>query len=605
MKEQKAVRKQQVISALILSALMLCYLLLWWNRCLGINTESWFLFYARRFLEGAVPYRDFYLFVTPGHLFENALLLKFLGPDLWIYRLAGLIQRLLMSLVLYWWLSRVFSSRSALFAAFACMLVYTGDSPDVLFYLNHSSIFLCGLAGLTASFAMDAKRPWLWLMAGVCASLCFFTKQTIGLGVSIAIACILLQGSLLAFNSKHAWGLLAFCMGWLIPAGVLLCWLQANGALPSFIDQIFLRGPGSKGTILEIITRPFAAPDVLALHAVSLLGILFFCFLMRFSLAGTLDQSNENARTTRSWLYPGIILGCIVLGYAGGVVLLNVDPVNLRILRIIQLAAVSLSFVSSAGLVVFLLRKSDERSRQIFLLALISVLNYCMFAISAPMFELMVYPGLGLLIALALDWTALQRDKIPIARALHGLATAGIALLLLAGTAWKMLNPFLFSGWSEPPVYEATSLSDLPLLKNYRLSARTARVMEEVTRLLHENTQPSDAIFVYPHIPVFYLLSDREPDTRAYVHWFDVAPDYIAIADAVHLTKHPPKAVVFLHLTDRDYVQLERMFRGGRRSGQREIQKFLDELSVSGYQRKAVFNSPDMPRPLEVWIRLD
>src|SRR5262249_59726610 len=102
---------------------------------------------------------------------------------------------------------------------------------------------------------------------------------------------------------------------------------------------------------------------------------------------------------------------------------------------------------------------------------------------------------------------------------------------------------------SEPPVLSGTVEPRTPGLAGFRLSPETAEFFDEVTRLIQEHTSPADPILVYPHMPILYGLADRPLATSAYMHWFDVCPDYLAVADAERLRRSPPRLMVVMELS--------------------------------------------------------
>lgn len=69
---------------------------------------------------------------------------------------------------------------------------------------------------------------------------------------------------------------------------------------------------------------------------------------------------------------------------------------------------------------------------------------------------------------------------------------------------------------------------------------------------------------------------------RAVVHWFDFLPDNLARAEADLLRKNPPALVVWMQLPELAWATHERLFRGGRPCGQREIARALADLRAAG-----------------------
>ena len=138
--------------------------------------------------------------------------------------------------------------------------------------------------------------------------------------------------------------------------------------------------------------------------------------------------------------------------------------------------------------------------------------------------------------------------------------------------------PFHWGGWWEPNVYSATQRLAEPELAGYRVSAQSADIVDRVTREIVANSEPGNTILAYPNIPIFYLLAHRSPATFAYVHYVDVAPDFVDRADAERILKNPPAVIVYWDQTEQELQDGERNFRHGNRSGMRDMVAAINAL---------------------------
>ncbi|MFM9196999.1 MAG: hypothetical protein ACKOWG_14890, partial [Planctomycetia bacterium] len=89
-------------------------------------------------------------------------------------------------------------------------------------------------------------------------------------------------------------------------------------------------------------------------------------------------------------------------------------------------------------------------------------------------------------------------------------------------------------------------------------------------------------VYVFPHMPIFYLLADRPLFQNAVASWFDVMSDRQAMRVAQALRDSPPAVIVVADLPDDVLLAHEQLFRGGRPLGQRKIMEVLEELSENG-----------------------
>jgi hypothetical protein len=121
-------------------------------------------------------------------------------------------------------------------------------------------------------------------------------------------------------------------------------------------------------------------------------------------------------------------------------------------------------------------------------------------------------------------------------------------------------------------------------LKGLYISADTEETFIGAIDALSLNN--NDSIFSFPNIPIFYLITNTWPKSKAIITWFDFLNDKDAIAESIRLKGDPPDTVIYLDLPETAWEAHERLFRGGLRLGQRDIQEWLHEKCVleKGYQ---------------------
>lgn len=273
--------------------LSLAYMSLWWNRFLGL-TDGMFLLLGQQIVSGRVPYRDFYLAIPPLQPLKMAGLIAVFGQEIIVSRAWAMLERALLSVVVYLWLARFFRISHAFLATLTAMVAFCGDPADPLFSYHHDSVFWAVCAGFCASLLLKGSSRGaraLAFLSGMCCGLCFLTKQTTGLGISILLP-VVLGLTLRAGPGLPGLGavLARFGIGWTLPVGLLWGWLFQAGALGAYFDQVFLRGPSSKGSLISVLTRPLRMPfldKVFLGDCVIALGILTWLWAtVRFSRPG-------------------------------------------------------------------------------------------------------------------------------------------------------------------------------------------------------------------------------------------------------------------------------------------------------------------------------
>ena len=605
-KPEDAARSARLVGALAVALAMFAFLLPWYRSFLGITTDGWFFFFAEQVLAGKTPYRDFFLFAPPLHVFELAGLIRLFGESVIAVHVAGLLQRAMLAVLLYLWLQRTYRMEAALVAAVTAVVVFTCDNADTVFFYHQDAAFWGVAAGLAATLHLEAalraktSRPvWgLGLLSGFLVGLCFLSKQTVGLGMTVAVPTLIaiavgsVRGAKMGLRQ-----LLPFAAGWSVPVAMVWGWLALRGALPAHFDQVFLRA-SSKGSLDQVLPRTFLAafskPYLGFAALIAILLIVMVVFLPRL-LAGY--RSRPDAPSLRlAGLGFGLMLAVLLGQYALSF------PRALRYVAVY--GALLFPLAAGAGLFVRALRAPLQlRDAQRLLLAGVSFSMAYMFSLSWPAWEAMVVPGLGFLLAEAIDGKAGE------SKARSGIPAAVIALsLFLVGLSAmdRLENPFQWGEWREPPTSSATSRSAQPALAGIRMSQSTAAFVDTVTDQILRYSRPGDPVFIFPHMPLFYVLSQREPPTFAYVHWFDVAPDYIAANDAQTLLASRPAVLVNYELSAAEWAINEREFRGGRPAGQRLIRQAIASLGSSpDYRIVKEIAAPLTGRRVTVWARHD
>lgn len=195
-----------------------------------------------------------------------------------------------------------------------------------------------------------------------------------------------------------------FCLSWVWPVGLVWRWLFKAGASGAYFEQVFLKGPLSKGSLLSVLTRPLWMPfmDKMFLeHSVIVLAILGW-------LWATLQFSPPRPSTTRS----GPLRLMLAFLAGAGAILLGVFlcahvPGSAYLVKV-EGVATYLSFLGSLGqwlyyLGLWIRRRVRSVDSQLWLFSAVSFTVACMLALSWAAYEPMVVPGLAWVIAFLLD----------------------------------------------------------------------------------------------------------------------------------------------------------------------------------------------------------
>ena len=164
-----------------LAAGALCYGL-FYRRGLGLAVIGYSIAPTERVLRGEVPYRDFLFNYTPGILWLNALLMKWLGVSLVTVRI-GLLAVKLVTLVLVYGVGRRLTNGLAALVPVVLTLAWLGYEhifnpyPDVYFMPFALAGMLCAL-----NYDRSGKARWL-MLGGLAVGVVFLFKHNVGVFV--------------------------------------------------------------------------------------------------------------------------------------------------------------------------------------------------------------------------------------------------------------------------------------------------------------------------------------------------------------------------------------------------------------------------------------
>jgi len=576
--------KKDLALSLLAPVVCLLFALLWWNRFLGVTNEGWHFFFAHQIVNGKIPYRDFYLFVPPLLQLEMAATIELFGEHLIVSQVVGLIEAGILAFVLYRWLARVFPTSDAFLASTTGIIICMANRTEELHALHMSAIFHTTLAGAVATLAVDARRVrtsyafWGGLLAG----LAFLIKQTSGVAAVVSLPLMLALAARQFYGWKEAWRTFsAFTAGCAIPLVTVRVWLAANGALGAAVSDIFLRGPSSKGSALLMVSRfwIFLREDTYLRRHAYFAVLIFAAFLIlcrktisRFSQSRFVATGGVSALAT-------ITIAGILSGWA-----LSYSPSVHLPGTFVELTQHVAAFLAEIGSLVFfslylwllVSNRLDRGQIQFFALAGFSCAVAFLSALSLPTSVGTIVPAFSFVLATLL--TGLRNVRA--AKFVRPLAIF-LSLLFVAQLSWqKCASPYYWRGWKEADIHRATITLKYPELRGYHVSPETAAFVTRVTDEIEARSSASEPIFVYPHIPIFYLLSHRQPESFAYVHFIDVAPEFVYATDAAILRKNPPAVIVLFKPTDQELRRDEIYYRSGRRTSQRDLLAAVAEIQT-------------------------
>jgi hypothetical protein len=558
-----------MLVVLFLAAL---FFLSYFNRFAGIRSGDGEFSGGMAFLRGWLPYRDYYTAGPPLTQLKSAIELALFGKALIVTRACAVVERLAIAALLYIWLRRSFSQWAAAIASLTTIILSAGDHTDPLASYNHDAILLAMLCGFFATLALEKHRAHsfaaLSVCAGIMAGLSSLTKQTVGLGVAIGVMVI---GALACW---HVWGrrrslfwLAAFGLGFSIPVVALGLYLKHVGLLAACLQMLFVSGPQAKASHpLAFAVREWRVlVDNPTWWSPALLGIAVSA---RTLWRGLSRDEDSNQTEQRIWLWV-LGVGIVLFGIAKLLASTEIHAVRDSAKCTVYYTLV-MTAIYGLGAIVFALRERGRLSERAWKIALVATVGWCVAitqSLSWPVFEAMLLPGLGVLVAAVIDGARSWGVRFTM------LVVASLSMLQV----WEKLDlPFSFKAEDEAPVRMATVESAQPMLRGMRLPAETVRLLDKTVKLM----QGHGPVFTYPEMGLLYVLSKENPPTFAGSHNIDVVSDTFMREETARLERTPPAVLLYARPTETELKSEEQVWREGRRSGQRDMIAMLDTLAA-------------------------
>lgn len=592
----------------------------YWNKTLGISSAGWFEFFGHQIADGKVPYRDFYYFSGPLFPMTIAGWFTVFGDSMTSSFAMGVSFRIAAGALVFGWLRAMqLPFLSTLIVTTTAVLIFSSDTADPTNLYNQVAIFFVVASGLLI-FVCDRRGGLVWAFAaGASAGSVLLTKQTIGvLWLAVVLIALPILLALKAAGPHRHAGSFSWTSWLTVLAGAasvlaaVLGWLALNDAFRPFVDQVFVSGPTSKGSLRALVLRPLGVFTDPELRTGSYIGTM----LAVAAMASILGRRRHGPRPRRLWLT--VVLVLVIAAWAAIAFTTPRVDIGDRLLGYGAIIA-GLACAIAGGIVYVILllgrlprdRVSDERFRQngisLFLFAAMSCAVYFGLAVSFPIYEPMALPTFACV--LVVPWLigqsiATDAEGVPSpGGVLNPVGTVAVSFLILLTTfSLKAHNPYGWAGWNEPPIFESSVPAAVPKLEGLVLSPSTNEVVSRVVEIIEQESRSEDDIFAYPYLPIFYYLTGKEPVTFSYVHFPDVANDEVLRGDLRRLRDEPPRVVVMAPFTREEARDLELGFREGRPSGITEFNDFM--LSIKDtYELRASW--PTAGGELGVWVATD
>lgn len=594
--------------------------------------EGWYTYYAECIHKGLLPYRDFEYLYPPFYIYFIAFFTRVFGYELIALRRLGIFIFALLAWGLYLVAVAVVGKRRSEIAFLASLagVFYMQSEVVQVFYdyvrvmdlVNVFLVFflLVTVRGLSAGRDMQKTIVRCGFLLGILLHI----KQNTGLIMLVfSLVLVFYVGILL----RRAWARIARdVFGLLWPAAAVwvavMIALACTGSLAPYFAMTWGRAAGAKGGFFALFFgwilhngSAFASGLPLALFLFSLL-VGTALVLHRYERNSAPKAETGALSTYRhrggvaAFVAAALFFAFLFFFCRSRRLTAALLPAHYLSVYAVFLTVMPLFTLLGVWGTVDMARHTRHAKRALSYLTLSGAYVALSFACgnSGGLADGQAYFGIAFLVCAF--FLLCERCYLLLRDARHGAAchavrtalTALCLLLALQSAGKKMVYTYNWWGMTEGDYWSSTEKSDLPLLRGMRLSPETAAVYAEICAAITLHTVPSDPIYCFPQIPIFYSLCDR-PDPGAFVkvQWFDVASDAAVVADIARLREVPPRVVLIYHTLDYAYEAHESSFRGGAVSGTRIMRDFLlDFVQEQGYTLYGSFEAHG--NTLSLWI---
>ena len=562
---------------------------------------------AKSMENGMLPYKDFQLLFPPVYIYIIRLLCEIFGYSFIVIRIFGIIVFCLEAILLFYIFKRLFNNVSAFAGSLiAVFMMQSGNAFTAYDYGRIHDIFIyIAILFLFAILSDDIsykKSLLLSLLSGICMGLTIATRQSSGILVAVTIGGLLCAK--IIFLDHKSQGLLdffAYCVGITLFLGGLILVLKSENMLSAFLNSTTTEALSAKGGILQALFG-WIKPAVIRMWT-SKYYIIIGCVwgIVCYKAQKTFPKDG-NKKENNAWIVlSGVFILFMILSYSSLSLALYAQKFYNDNIPYIIFLILFLSFVVLLGYFLYLkLIKNIVNYKLVLFLSLEAILIAISWggAMSASLGFLTGYSTLGLFCALAVYFVSKAQRHI-----LENINLLFVFAFCAIFFCNKIVAPYSWWGLNEGSTDKLIYTVDLPYMEGIRTSKQTKCMLEEISQIIKQNADDNDEIFAYPHMPIYYLLTDHQPFTYSYIQWFDVSSDKALKQDMKKIEQVQPKIIIMECLPDFVFDGHEKSFRAGEKSQQRIMQEQLLEFVTSNNYAKVKEINEQNDYVIQVYVK--
>jgi hypothetical protein len=144
-------------------------------------------------------------------------------------------------------------------------------------------------------------------------------------------------------------------------------------------------------------------------------------------------------------------------------------------------------------------------------------------------------------------------------------------------------SPYNWWGYRVPSVTLATVVSDTGLTKGLRTDAQTLSTLKSVENQFRRVKDCKGGLLVFPHMPIFQLDLNSQPQRRDAIYWFDFVSQKNIQKAISEIEKNPPAGFAIVDVPSFVWEGHSKAFNGGKEFLQRKMVGTLLRASAEGY----------------------
>jgi hypothetical protein len=561
-------------------------------------TEGWFSEFAHLIRAGYIPYKDFHLLISPLYPLTLALIQTIFGEHLIILRLIGMVITVSIAISTYLILKRLFTRSIAVIASVMATIYYQSGNAYIGYdftqfltlYLLLGAMFL--IETMSAEFDTATKvetKSYSLFFSGLFFSLALLTKHSNAGIVILTMFLVTMPLSFIYLGFYRSFKLLLqISTGFIVPLTIMFIWLGAHGVLNALIQDIFINAQQAKGgsnvIFYNSVIKTLSTAD---LHIISCTKLFLYAafvwiLLKKISTCTLFRITSKECfflnKTVHNSILYATIFTLILLLIMAYIYLAGSEYTGLNIVTKIGQTILVTNITNSLRVYilgsiiacVLLIINPTSFHVYLFLLSIFGLGLSFGNGSSAGLSEISAFLGYG--VSVGILFTLFTKVRFGLLVPLF--ISFSIASVQISS---KFSSPYYWWSVITPDIRALNCANSEGLFKGICVPADQYKKMEQIANEVRKHSSENE-IYVYPHMPIFYEMTEKIPYRGAVVSWFDFMSDDQAKVLAHELLEKPPSMLIIADLPDEVATAHEQLFRGGRLSGQRDIIASIHKL---------------------------